>query len=225
MFKQIADSFGFETLPDKYLVLDCETSGVDCNRDSIIQVGFCAVDGRKSQMMGAVNIKRPDGVVRDWPTITRITGITQAMLDVARPPEEVLPKFADMVQSWLDEGHLIVGHNFLRFDLPFFNRSFAEVKDRRRIPKDRCLDTGMMVKASRINMSMLPNETFDAFALRVDSIRRKGLYWSLDRYCIDAYGLEKRGVDRSLAHNAGYDCFMTHMLLEVMREQFEGKPQ
>jgi len=225
MLQQIANSFGLEDLPRKYLVLDCETSGVDKNNDSIIQVGYCAVDYGKPQLMGSITINRPPGVVRDWPIITKITGLTQADLDVAMSPEAIFPRFMDMIKDWLDKDHLLVGHNFIRFDLPFFNRAFASVGDTRRIPADRCLDTGMMVKASRLNLSMLPKESFRSFATRVDSIRRRGVYWSLDRYCIDAYGLEKRGADRTKAHDAGYDCFMTHLLLEAMREQHEEAQQ
>ena len=221
MFKQIANSFGFQEIPKKYLVLDCETSGVDRTRDIIIQVGFCAVEDGKSQNMGAFLVKRPPGAVRNWEMTTKITRITQADLDAAEPPEKVFPMFMNLIQTWLDNGHLLVGHNFIQFDLPFFNREFAAIKEPRRIPAEKCLDTGMMVKASRINMQMKQGESFRSFASRVNGIRRRGLLWSLDKYCFDEYELSKLGVDRDEAHDAGYDCFMTHLVLEAMRKRYE----
>ena len=68
-----------------------------------------------------------------------------------------------------------------------------------------------------------PEETVYKFLRRVGRTPRKGVFWALDRYCEDKYGLSKKAnVDKSQAHTAGTDSLLTAFLVEEIRQLANG---
>lgn len=111
-----------QQLPDDYVVLDLETTGISWYRDTIIEFGAVRVRDRKpvATFQQLVNPMRP----LHW-RITQLTGITNDMLAPAPDLDDVLPAFLD----WCDDDTLI-GHNINRFDIKFIDIAAARLLNR-----------------------------------------------------------------------------------------------
>ena len=101
------------TLPDDYVVLDLETTGVSWYRDTIIEFGAVKVVDRKpvDTYQQLVNPMRNLN-----PFITQLTGITPDMLEPAPTLATVLPDFL----RWCGDDAMI-GHNIMQFDIKFID--------------------------------------------------------------------------------------------------------
>jgi DNA polymerase III epsilon subunit-like protein len=111
----------------------------------------------------------------------------------------------------------LVGHNCVRFDIPFIQAEFYRYGLQWEPDPDFIIDTGAIVKGRQINAAPRDDERNIEFYRRVANTRAKGVTWSLDRYCVPKYELEKYGVDITKQHqSAGYDCFVTHCLLKAL---------
>jgi DNA polymerase-3 subunit epsilon len=100
----------------EFIALDTETNGLPGERCELTEVGTVLVGGgelhdRWSSLVG-VNAPLTRG-------IQRFTGITQAMVDGAPPPEVVLPQLARLL-----EGRVLVAHN-ASFDTRVLRQAFA----------------------------------------------------------------------------------------------------
>lgn len=93
-----------------FCVVDLETTGGDVGSCSITEVG--AVKVRGGQVLGTFQTLVNPGVAIP-PTVTVLTGLTDAMVRRAPTIDAVLPSFLEFVG-----GAVIVGHN-VRFDLAF----------------------------------------------------------------------------------------------------------
>lgn len=95
------------------VALDLETTGLNADTDRVIEIGAVRFRGSRieDEFQTLVNPQR-----RLNPYITRLTGITDAMLRGAPPIEEVLPALQDFVGD-----APILGHN-IGFDLRFLQR-------------------------------------------------------------------------------------------------------
>lgn len=222
LFSEFAARCPGGALPDTYLVFDTETSGTDPAKDAILQFGFCVVQGRKAVDRFAFLCKRPG--VHIHPEAQKVHGITPERLDrEGLDAAELVPHIVETLETYRRNGCMFVGHNMMSFDAPFLERECRFHGREFKFNDNEIFDTGALVKAARLGMYFDPNDTLRSFAYRVAGVRRKGCHWSLDRYCYDAYGLgERSGIKKSDAHDAGVDCFLTHHLLEALREKAEA---
>ena len=99
----------------EFLAVDTETNGLARDRCELTEVGAVLVGGGDlhDRFESVVGIAQPLGR-----GIQRFTGITQAMVDIAPPPEEVLPELARMLR-----GRVLVAHN-ARFDERVLRQAF-----------------------------------------------------------------------------------------------------
>lgn len=105
------------TFPDKFIVLDIETTGLNSLFCEIIEVSALKVDSGNIVEKFSTLIK-PDDEVEDF--ITELTGITNEMLKTA-------PKFQDIekdLRNFLGN-EIIVGHN-VNFDINFLYDNFSK---------------------------------------------------------------------------------------------------
>jgi DNA polymerase III epsilon subunit-like protein len=117
---------------------------------------------------------------------------------------------------------MIVGHNMFNFDIPFLTATAQRFGLNLGFRQDEQLDTGLLVKAMQLRMYPGTDERLYNYYRRVGDLRA-GVKWSLDRYCIQRFGLDKKhDVDALKAHDAGYDCFLTHLLLKELNAILEG---
>jgi DNA polymerase III subunit epsilon len=110
------DDLGVPLCDVTFCVLDIETTGSDRVDDMITEIGATKVRG--GECLGTfATLVNPGRAIA--PTVTVLTGITDAMVVAAPRLESVLPTFLEFVRD-----AVIVGHN-VNFDMAFLNRALA----------------------------------------------------------------------------------------------------
>lgn len=109
--------------PDKYCVIDIETTGLSPDFDSIIEVsGILFENGQ--EVSHYTSLIKPDSVYDDGSYIDDfiedLTGITNEMLSSAPDPQIVLREFKDFISD-----NILVGHN-INFDINFLYDNFQQ---------------------------------------------------------------------------------------------------
>ncbi|MFW6021447.1 MAG: exonuclease domain-containing protein [Guyparkeria sp.] len=102
---------------DRLAFVDLETTGTRPTRDRITEIAVIPVD---QGVVGEPFQSLVDPGVAIPPTITRLTGISDAMVE----GEPAFARLADELRSMLD-GRLLVAHN-ARFDAGFLRNAFRE---------------------------------------------------------------------------------------------------
>lgn len=234
-FKYIREHFG--PIPDDYLVIDSETSGLDPDTDVILQLGWCEVRDRKIVDNDGALLNWFDRqcplVNRDWLRArldrTRLHMLkngngypwTEAVLSQGAPPLDAL---ADLfVRLKAHDLPALVAHNGWLFDVPMMTRHFQRFLEQDYIvPLDRLWDTGAIEKGVQLALYPKPGDTQRDFAYRVMS-RIARIKWSLANHCVPKYNLaQKHNLNMNQSHTAPFDCLATHYLLETYREIMEG---
>jgi DNA polymerase-3 subunit epsilon len=103
-----------------FVVVDLETTGGSPESCAITEIG--AVKYRGGECLGEFQTLVNPGVPIP-PTITFLTGITEAMVLPAPPVSEVLPQFLEFVGN-AGSGTVIGGHN-VRFDVAFLDAALT----------------------------------------------------------------------------------------------------
>lgn len=208
-------------LPDDYLVLDIETTGFDfmgrkSDPDVVVQLGYAAVRGRRIVSKGGTFIH--PGNKEMHPGAAEATGLTTEFLrENGEPRKEVYERFLPMFDLFKRSGGMFVGHNFHKFDAPFMNADMERCGIDFRFQESDHLDTGMLFKAVKLQTLPAEDETLGRFFKRVGDTRSR-VKWKL-ALAMEEYGLiEEHSIDLEEAHDAGYDCWMTFLLMERLRE-------
>jgi len=207
-----------QQLPDSYLVFDTETSGADPAKDKILQYGFAVViDGKLVDSFGVIANRGRDCFIH--PKAIEVHGIDHDRME----REGVDPKLAfdevvSTFEAYRERGWMFVGHNAIRFDAELFENECKHWGHSFCFKPDEIFDTGMVVKAAQLGMYIDPRHTIRSWARRVSNVRAKGVYWSLDRYCFKEFKLSEFDLSAGDAHDAGYDCRITHFLLQRFKE-------
>ena len=102
--------------PAEFIALDTETNGLGGERCELTEVGTVLVGGGElhDEWDSLVGVANPLGR-----GIQRFTGISQAMVDAAPAPEDVLPRLAALLR-----GRVLVAHN-ASFDVRVLRQAFA----------------------------------------------------------------------------------------------------
>ena len=105
------------------LYVDVETTGLSASQDRIIELGLVAFEfdreGRIYRPLHELSAFEDPGAPLPG-EITRLTGITDAMVADQRLPE-------DEVGDWLERAHLVIAHN-AAFDRPFLATPASRVR-------------------------------------------------------------------------------------------------
>ena len=213
-------------LPKDYLVLDLETSGLRWNpapgkkADVIVQIGYAAVKDGLVVENNAHYLRRAAGTMS--PEAERITRINDGMLQqFGEPPMEFYQRLLPMLQLYMDSNCMIVGHNAISFDMPFLNAELGREGLSFDYSNDRLLDTGCLFKAVQLETVPGPDETLGMFLRRVRHTRSR-VKWNLS-YAMATLELDREfDLDLDQAHDAGFDCLMTQMLFEKLRNADAG---
>lgn len=236
-FERMLTQFG--NTPDDYVVFDAETTGPIVGTDLITQAGLCIVKNRQCvhRDVRVLNWADSDLINRDWlaermaktKEIMESKGKTyHTTFDLLRTgddPRTVLRDYAEIFEDAREKGFYFVGHNVWNFDRKIFCHHWS-----RFTPEDpqfdwgenELFDTGMVAKAIQIGSYPWSNDTIKSWAARVGAVRAKGVFWALDNYCVPTYKLaEKHNLDMASAHDAGFDCYVTHLLFEEFRQMAE----
>lgn len=199
-------------LPQSYVVLDLETNGLDPETNVGLQYGLLLVkDGATIDCITTL-IKYPETVPISQEAIA-VHGLDHAKL--ARegvPPEEALPALVSVMKDAEAKGWMFLGHNISAFDRRIIERDSAKYGDPFVFGANSIIDTGMLVKASQMtDIPFDPRDTLQDFYRRIRDVRAR-IKWSLSGYCYDRFRLDRYGVKRDEAHDAGVDCRLVHYL-------------
>lgn len=205
-------------LPDTYLVIDLETTGLPNHgrEEYVTQFGYAAVTDRKLADSHAALLKTPPGWIH--PEASRVTGITDEMIQ--RDGEDPAAFYEKLIKIFaLYRGKsMFVGHNIAKFDCPFLEADFKHHGHSFEFGESESIDTGMIFKASQLFVAPADHESLGQFFHRVSEVRSR-MKWNLP-FAIRRLGLDmKFGIDLSKAHDAGFDCKMTYYLLEDLRQK------
>ncbi len=148
------DDLGTPLSEVTFVVLDLETTGGSPGADAITEVG--AVKVRGGEQLGTFATLVNPGVVVP-PSITVLTGITQAMVLPAPPIRAVLAALSEFL-----DGAVVVGHN-VRFDLRFLDAALVRA-ERPRL-SNRWVDT--LALARRLVRDEVPDLKLGTLAERL----------------------------------------------------------
>jgi len=133
-------------MPSKKIIvsLDIETTGLNSERDAVIEVGLVRFRGDREEQRWSSFVQpgRPIPAL-----ITQLTGINDAMVAGAPRLPELIPQIRE-----LTEGAAILGHN-IAFDISFF-RSFSLLADSEAIDTLE-LASVLLPRAPRYNLGAL----------------------------------------------------------------------
>lgn len=223
-------------LPRDYITYDLETCGIDRTEDLIVELGHCIViDGvSESYHSHVIDWTNTDGIDQDWLKF-KLKNCAEHMAKSGRtyhmnyermrregsPPDVVLQEYKDLFDEARDANILIVGHNAVQFDNPFFEVAVNEwlAADDWTFP-ELVFDTAAVVKATIVQMPPLKGESLQQYFFRVLDRPAPGVRYNLDTFCVERFGLLDKypGLQISDAHTAGFDAMLTHLLLEEFRE-------
>jgi DNA polymerase III subunit epsilon len=134
----------FSQLP--LTIVDVETTGGSAHSSRIIEISVLHASLKDGILFQKTDLINPGGSIPS--EITRITGITSAMVLPARSANEVLPHYWDPLSS-----HVLTAHN-LGFDYGFLKAEFARLGQIFERPVSHQLCT---VKLARLMLADLPS--------------------------------------------------------------------
>ena len=147
------DDLGTPLRDVTFCVIDLETTGGDRNNDVITEIG--AIKMRGGECLGTFQtLVNPGRAIP--PSITIMTGISDAMVIPAPRIEHVLPSLQEFCRD-----SVIVGHN-VRFDVGFLNAALARA-DRPKLP-NTAIDT--LALARRLVRDEVPDCRLGTLAAR-----------------------------------------------------------
>lgn len=217
----VIGKWGTQHLPCNYLVLDIETTGFSSVDNRVVSVGFCAV--KDCEITNEIHAGNYSNVILKWPEdvfvgcekASEIHGIDyQKSQELGTEPHEAMEMVHEAIEWARSEDMYIVGHNMQKFDAPFLSAELSRAGIGTRIHNDEVVDTAALCKAMQLGMIPSQDETVFDYFNRVMSFRAKGVYFNLDRYCCSRFSLDERfGARKEDAHNSGYDCWLTHLVM------------
>ena len=233
-FPKLAQHFAF---PRDYTTVDIETSGLQPDEAEICVVGHTVVrngltvDCKETYINWwldpEVDHKAIEARLLKTQKVMTEKGKTflhtkEKLQACGRAPKEVLGEYLKLFEDMEARDEVLVAHNGIAFDLPFFVAHFHNVlRVVWKFREDLVFDTGIAVKASQMATvpEPRPDETLYQFFARVSKWYGKGVYWALDDYCERTFQLrEKAGLASDLAHTAGPDSVLTAYLYEELRK-------
>jgi len=186
--------------PNSFIIFDIETTGFSGTKDKCTEIGAIKiVEGKVISTFNTLlnwNIEIPE-------KITQLTGITKELLDKEGiDPDMAFAKFMQFISG----GEILMGHNILKFDIPFLEGNFGEFV---RLG-DEILDIAALYKAKKLGISKYEAETYGAFAKRVLSQVHYGVKYSIDTACVE-FKIDKSKITQ---HRALGDCHLTHEIFK-----------
>ena len=225
-----ADVFGF---PETYVAVDIETTGLSKETDLIVQLGWCTVKTKQAKRNASIIVNHVDGklpievqTLRERLQATKIamakksTGPSfypwspELLVEKGKLPKEAADEFVSVCQEY----DYIVSHHGMGFDFPMINR-FVRDSCGMYLPElstGKLVDTAIVVKAARANYRPMRGESYAAFINRVNQCH-KSVRFSMAT-CIEILDLKEVGVSTRRTHDAAYDAWLSHLIVERLRQ-------
>ena len=200
--------------PNEYAVWDLETSGLNKATDKILEIGLAIV--KDGEIHETHSWLLNNGITISEET-TKLTGITQEMIDAdGYDPKEALTEFFAIFDA--KKPHLT--HNGMRFDIPFlaeqsmkiFGCTIGKWEELTNNLYGSSIDSAVLMKAKKLELPRMWNESFKDYADRVMEIRAFGVKYNVS-VCCDDLGIDKSAVTM---HRALGDVELTHQIYQRM---------
>jgi len=107
-----------------------------------------------------------------------------------------------------------VGRNIHRFDVKFMQAESRRFGIQPPVARD-FIDTAALFKGWKLGMPKESRESHHDYAHRVLSIRSAGLKYSVEA-CMRTLGIK---ADTAELHKASHVAYLTHLILEALREK------
>jgi len=225
----VTEGWPHNKIPCDYLVVDTETTGTNTSVDSIVQIGVCHVRDCKishefsEHDYSSFTIKLPRSAFVGKEGAIAVHGIDyEKSAREGIPPDKAYKLLCDIIVEARANGMMICGHNLYSFDIPILHAELARLGIPFKFAQNEVLDTAMLVKAMQIGIYPGVGEMSYSYWSRVRGFRAKGVYFNLDRYCVQRFNLEQYGASKEHAHDAGYDCWLAHLVVQELNKIVEG---
>jgi DNA polymerase III epsilon subunit-like protein len=234
------------SLPSSYLVFDIETTGLDINIDLPAQIGWAVVENNKlvdsgsrfmnwasnrskedyAWLVDRVNRTKQQFEFKHGYATGNVYSVSIERMLVGDNPEKVLSDFYKLFTECRKNGFGFLAHNGLRHDQPIIDRVLNQLSGgemRFRFKPNDYFDTLSIEKSVQIFPEVAHNETWLDFARRAYHLGGHKVKGSLDRHCSVKYDLpNKHNLCMDKAHEADFDCVLTHHLMQEYRELSQG---
>lgn len=225
------DKWGGSPLPRSYLVVDVETTGFDTRTDLITQIGHVLVRN--------CEIVDQDNAILNWTDCNLVRAMDvkllysdlkasmaekglkpqvtwKRMVEEGHDPKSILRAYRDIFHDASKNGYIFVGHSISTFDEAILSRNFGRFLEVDwSLEEDEVIDTLAIERATlkiwHPHAKPAPGESLKEWCVKV--CRRMRADASLVT-CAKRYGVE---ADFDKAHDAEFDCWMTHKIFEAMR--------
>lgn len=230
--------------PNTYLCIDTEYTGGNEREDLIVEIGHVMVqDGHVIDRMNVVldwstHEEVPSAFVRyklddirskmgdDW----RVTW--EVMREEGISPVKAFRFYDRLFRTWHARDLPYVAHNGRKAEERMLRGNFNRFINKPFFMQDNQLwDTGALFKATRLFESTdsfqsshrwksMPDssDSLRSYFERVINARIRGLHWNL-RHCLEYYDLMDKLEDTHRFHQADYDAFCSHLLMQEYRSR------
>lgn len=190
------------------LFFDLETSSLSPHDGNILQIGFI-FEGNGLLVEEEWMLKK-DIVVSE--KTTQLTGITQNDVDKGYEPQRIFAR----IKNFMEEADVIIGHNILKFDIPFLRHRIKENLPVQLLLKEDVVlvDTAILVKGYFGGYKVRGDETLEHYQNWLKDLRIYGLKYNLD-LCILRFRLE---IEKGVRHSALTDIKYTKQLYHKLKE-------
>jgi DNA polymerase III epsilon subunit-like protein len=230
--------------PRDYLAFDVETTGLSLTEDLVVEWGHCLVRDTHIVDQATVLIDwtscvqldqdwlvaRLDSVRRQLEAVGRRYSVTwQRLRQEGIPPAEAFAQIDELLTTMRQHGGYLVAHNGYGFDEPMLLQSARRIEQPQlfQIGDDALLDTQLLEKASQVagdaRVQPQAGETLRQYFTRLRALTLPGVRSNLDTHCYQKY-FAARGIDRQQLHQAAYDAYCCHVLMEIWRELADAPP-
>lgn len=226
-----------------YVILDLETTGLDCNKDWPIEVAALFVTGVNGEYHAQHSFHSyfnwaESGLVDTNVFRERLDKTNEKMKEVdpgvhrmsyaelialGKSPQQILVDLGFLMKDFFqrmgsDHKVAICGHNVFYFDAYILHNTYA----RTNVPSpliSSMLDTGLLVKAAQLRNPMLeigPHTQLLDWIREVRNVRTSAK-WSLNKFCAPTFNLTSLMPDfvLSMPHSALTDAWSVLALLRL----------
>jgi len=233
-------------LPVNYLVFDVESTGLDLKNDVVVQLGYAVVVDKKLVDCAHYIPDWTHGKDKhycDWLENRMLT--TKSNMDSRNPGQpsaykhsiermkthgipvqEAFNNFMDIIRICKSHKFSLIAHNGLKFDQPMLNNNIKQVLgDDEAFEFEKIgvgyFDTMGLERGLYSRITPYSDDSWMSFMGRL--VNEGGrIYSSLDRHCSNKYNLVNKYNMSGSAHEADYDCKLTHYLFEEYRSMCEN---